>query len=195
MRGEGGAHHREVPRHRPPRRPGSRRVGFEYNGVHFSQDTFHVFAGAVRGRHARERRATFAALRDHGHRRPRAPGAYKPRTSPYDFQGHGAACLPWVFELAGKYGIRVIAMEVTHESHIDEIQQALAASGNATGVMLQIGTRNAQNFELLKAVGAADGAAGALQARHGHHARGVAQRLRVRRLGRQPPASSSACAA
>src|ERR1051325_6077936 len=44
-------------------------------------------------------------------------------------------------------------MEVTHESHIQEITEALAASGNATGVMLQIGTRNAQNFELLKAVG------------------------------------------
>ena len=44
-------------------------------------------------------------------------------------------------------------MEVTHEAHIDEIRRALAATGNATGVMLQIGTRNAQNFELLKAVG------------------------------------------
>src|SRR5204863_6028641 len=43
--------------------------------------------------------------------------------------------------------------EVTHEAQIDEIQRALAASGNATGVMLQIGTRNSQNFELLKAVG------------------------------------------
>jgi 3-deoxy-7-phosphoheptulonate synthase len=44
-------------------------------------------------------------------------------------------------------------MEVTRESHIEEIQKALAESGGATGVMLQIGTRNAQNFELLKAVG------------------------------------------
>jgi 3-deoxy-7-phosphoheptulonate synthase len=80
-------------------------------------------------------------------------GAYKPRTSPYAFQGHGAECLPWVFELAGKYGIKVIAMEVTHESQIDDIDAALAATGNPTGVLLQIGTRNTQNFELLKAVG------------------------------------------
>ena len=36
---------------------------------------------------------------------------------------------------------------------IDEIRDALAAAGQCTGVMLQIGTRNAQNFELLKAVG------------------------------------------
>jgi 3-deoxy-7-phosphoheptulonate synthase len=95
----------------------------------------------------------FAALAEHGIVTTRA-GAYKPRTSPYDFQGRGAACLPYLFELAGKHGIRIIAVEVTHESQVDEIQQALVASGGATGVMLQIGTRNAQNFELLKAVGA-----------------------------------------
>ena len=80
-------------------------------------------------------------------------GAYKPRTSPYSFQGHGADCLPWVFDLAGKYGIKVIAMEVTHERNIDEINEALEATGYPTGVMLQIGTRNTQNFELLKHVG------------------------------------------
>jgi 3-deoxy-7-phosphoheptulonate synthase len=61
--------------------------------------------------------------------------------------------LPYVFELAGKYGIKVIAMEVTHESHLDEIREALEKTGKPTGVMLQIGTRNTQNFELLKSVG------------------------------------------
>jgi 3-deoxy-7-phosphoheptulonate synthase len=128
-------------------------VGFDYNGVQFSQQTFHIFPGlcAVDTReHVEE---MFKALQQQGIQTTRA-GAYKPRTSPYDFQGHGGACLPYVFELAGKYGIRVIAMEITHESQIDEIQKALNTSGNATGVMLQIGTRNAQNFELLKAVGA-----------------------------------------
>jgi 3-deoxy-7-phosphoheptulonate synthase len=44
-------------------------------------------------------------------------------------------------------------MEVTHEDQIDEIQSALTSSGEPTGVMLQIGTRNIQNFELLKNVG------------------------------------------
>jgi len=126
--------------------------GFEYNGVRISQETFHVFAGvcAVDGRQHLD--TTFALLERHGLTTARA-GAYKPRTSPYDFQGLGADCLPYVFELAGKRGIRIVAMEVTRESHLDEIRAALAASGNATGVMLQIGTRNAQNFELLKAVG------------------------------------------
>ena len=92
------------------------------------------------------------ALKEHGQVCTRM-GAYKPRTSPYAFQGFGAKCLPYVFELAGKYGIKVIAMEVTHESHVDEIRAALKATGNPTGVMLQIGTRNTQNFELLKLVG------------------------------------------
>lgn len=128
-------------------------VGFEYNGVRISQETCHVFAGLCAVDTREHVQATFAALQQHGIVTTRA-GAYKPRTSPYDFQGHGASCLPWVFELAGRYGIRIIAMEITHESHLDEIRGALAAAGNPTGVMVQIGTRNAQNFELLKVVGA-----------------------------------------
>jgi 3-deoxy-7-phosphoheptulonate synthase len=37
----------------------------------------------------------------------------------------GAACLPWLFESAGKHGIKIITMEVTHEGHVDEIRRAL----------------------------------------------------------------------
>ena len=127
-------------------------VGFEYNGVRISQDSFHPFPGLCAVDTPENLDAVFGLLARLGVATARA-GAYKPRTSPYDFQGHGARCLPWVFERAGKHGIRIVAMEVTRESHIEEIQKALAASGYATGVMLQIGTRNAQNFELLKAVG------------------------------------------
>jgi 3-deoxy-7-phosphoheptulonate synthase len=140
--------YRVIGRHRDDERP----THFEYNGVRFGQDTLQVFAGlcAVDNRgHVEE---MVRALRDAGQVCTRM-GAYKPRTSPYSFQGHGRECLPYVFELAGKYGIRVIAMEVTHESHIDEIQSALELTGRPTGVMLQIGTRNTQNFELLKIVG------------------------------------------
>jgi len=127
-------------------------VGFEYNGVSISQDSLHVFPGLCAVDEPENVETMFKALKQHGIETSRA-GAYKPRTSPYDFQGHGAACLPYLFELAGKYDIKIIAMEVTHEAHLEQIQQALAASGQATGVMIQIGTRNAQNFELLKAVG------------------------------------------
>lgn len=130
----------------------SRAAHFDYQGLRFGQDTLHVFAGlcAVDTRESVER--MMKALRDNGQVCTRM-GAYKPRTSPYSFQGHGKNCLPYVFELAGKYGIKVIAMEITHESHIDEINNALHETGEPTGVMLQIGTRNTQNFELLKIVG------------------------------------------
>ncbi len=133
--------------------PGLESVGFEYNGVRMSQESLALFPGlcAVDTRENVDK--TFAALEAAGIRTARA-GAYKPRTSPYDFQGLGRACLPWVFELAGRHGIRIVTMEVTHEAHIEEIRRALEESGHATGVMFQIGTRNAQNFELLRAVGA-----------------------------------------
>ncbi|HYW03119.1 MAG TPA: 3-deoxy-7-phosphoheptulonate synthase [Gammaproteobacteria bacterium] len=130
----------------------TRSTEFDYNGVRFGQDNLHVFAGLCAVDTREHVELTFRALRDNAQVCARM-GAYKPRTSPYSFQGHGRECLPWVFELAGKYDMRVIAMEVTHESHVGEIVEALEAAGNPVGVMLQIGTRNTQNFELLKAVG------------------------------------------
>jgi 3-deoxy-7-phosphoheptulonate synthase len=129
-----------------------RSAHFDYQGLRFGQDTLHVFAGLCAVDTRENVETMMRALRDHGQVCTRM-GAYKPRTSPYSFQGHGKQCLPFVFELAGKYGIKVIAMEVTHESHIDEINQALRETGEPTGVLLQIGTRNTQNFELLKIVG------------------------------------------
>ena len=140
--------YRVIGRHKNDDRPSE----FHYNGVTFSQDNLNVFAGLCAVDTPEHVERMMKALQEHGQVCTRM-GAYKPRTNPYAFQGHGKACLPWVFELAGKYGIRVIAMEVTHESHVDEIREALEATGNPTGVMLQIGTRNTQNFELLKAVG------------------------------------------
>ena len=130
----------------------TRDSGFTYNGVRFDQDSLHVFAGLCAVDNPENVETMLRALNENEQICTRM-GAYKPRTNPYSFQGHGANCLPWVFELAGKYGIRVIAMEVTHGSHVREIQQALEQTGHPTGVMLQIGTRNTQNFELLKEVG------------------------------------------
>ena len=128
---------------------------FEYNGVTFNQKSLHVFAGLCAVDTPEHVELMMKALQENGQVCTRM-GAYKPRTSPYSFQGHGKDCLPYVFELAGKYGIRIIAMEVTHESHIEEIDKALEDTGHPTGVMLQIGTRNTQNFELLKCVGRQD---------------------------------------
>ncbi len=127
-------------------------LGFEFNGLRFSQDSFHIFAGLCAVDSIENTERMFAALKRVGVQTTRA-GAYKPRTSPYDFQGRGKDCLPYVFELAGRYDIKVISMEITHESQLDEIEGALRNAGHPTGVMLQVGTRNAQNFELLKIIG------------------------------------------
>ncbi len=135
-------------RHKDDSRPN----GFDYNGVEFGQDNLNVFAGLCAVDSPESVETMMEALKENGQVCTRM-GAYKPRTSAYSFQGHGKSCLPYVFELAGKYGIKVIAMEVTHESHVAEINDALDQTGRPTGVMLQIGTRNTQNFELLKSVG------------------------------------------
>lgn len=140
--------YRILGRHKDDHRPNH----FTYNGVEFSQDNLNVFAGLCAVDSPESVEAMMKALQENGQICTRM-GAYKPRTSPYSFQGYGKECLPYVFELAGKYGIKVIAMEITHESYIDEIREALKQTGNPTGVMLQIGTRNTQNFELLKSVG------------------------------------------
>lgn len=134
------------------RHHGDETPGFEYNGVRFDERTVHLFAGLCAVDNRENVGTMMAALEKAGIHTTRM-GAYKPRTSPYDFQGLGKNCLPWVFELAGKHKIRVIAMEVTDAKHVDEIRAALETAGKPTGVMLQIGTRNTQNFELLKYVG------------------------------------------
>jgi len=130
----------------------NRSTSFEYNGIHFGQDNLNIFAGLCAVDTPEHVEIMMKALQENGQLCTRM-GAYKPRTNPYSFQGHGKLCLPYVFELAGKYGIKVIAMEITHEAHIVEIKEALEQTGNPTGIMLQIGTRNIQNFELLKNVG------------------------------------------
>ncbi len=127
-------------------------IGFVYNDVEFSQQNFNCFIGPCAVDTPDNIETIFRNMKRTGLKTARM-GVYKPRTSPYDFQGHGKACLPWLFELAGKYEIKVIAMEVLKEIHIEEIYDALEEAGRPTGVMLQIGTRNAQNFELLKAAG------------------------------------------
>ncbi len=140
--------YRILGRHKDDKRASS----FAYNGVTFSQDNLHIFAGLCAVDNKEHVEKMMQALQSQGQVCARM-GAYKPRSNPYSFQGHGKNCLPYVFELAGKYDIKVIAMEITHDSHIQEINQALQQTGHPTGVMLQIGTRNTQNFELLKAAG------------------------------------------
>ena len=140
--------YRIIGRHKDSKRA----VGFEYNGIHFSQDSLNIFPGLCAVDTREHTELMMKALQENEQYCTRM-GAYKPRTNPYSFQGHGKKCLPYIFEMAGKYGIKVIAMEVTHEKHIEEINNCLEQTGRPTGVILQIGTRNTQNFELLKNIG------------------------------------------
>ncbi len=140
--------YRVIGRHKDDQRTGE----FIYKGIRFSQNNLLLFAGLCAVDTPEHVEMMYKCLQENGQQCARM-GAYKPRTNPYSFQGHGKDCLPYVFELAGKYGIKVIAMEITHDNHIHEIHEALEKAGQPTGVILQIGTRNTQNFELLKSAG------------------------------------------
>ncbi|MFM7425545.1 MAG: 3-deoxy-7-phosphoheptulonate synthase [Elainella sp.] len=74
-------------------------------------------------------------------------GVYKPRTSPYDFQGHGLEGLKILALVRQRSGLPVIT-EVMAISQIPEI--------SAYADVLQVGSRNMQNFDLLKALGEID---------------------------------------
>nr|1ZCO_A Chain A, 2-dehydro-3-deoxyphosphoheptonate aldolase [Pyrococcus furiosus]1ZCO_B Chain B, 2-dehydro-3-deoxyphosphoheptonate aldolase [Pyrococcus furiosus] len=71
-------------------------------------------------------------------------GAFKPRTSPYSFQGYGEKALRWMREAADEYGL-VTVTEVMDTRHVELVAKY--------SDILQIGARNSQNFELLKEVG------------------------------------------
>lgn len=73
-------------------------------------------------------------------------GAYKPRTSPYSFQGLEEQGLKFLAEARERTGLRVVT-EVTTVEAVDRVA--------AYADMLQVGARNMQNFGLLKAVGKA----------------------------------------
>lgn len=71
-------------------------------------------------------------------------GAFKPRTSPYDFQGLAEQGLKMLKEAGEKNGLKVVT-EIVDVNAVPMI--------SAYADVLQIGARNMQNFELLKAVG------------------------------------------
>ncbi len=73
-------------------------------------------------------------------------GAYKPRTSPYSFQGLGEEGLK-MLKKASEFANMPVVTEVINPEHVDLVCEYVD--------ILQIGTRNSQNFELLKRVGQA----------------------------------------
>lgn len=74
-------------------------------------------------------------------------GAFKPRTSPYSFQGLGEYGLRLLREAADAYGLLTVT-EVMDTSQVDLVAQYTD--------ILQIGARNMQNYSLLRAVGQCD---------------------------------------
>ncbi len=71
-------------------------------------------------------------------------GAYKPRTSPYAFQGMGTQGLVCMAKAKEEYGLPIVS-ELMSENKLDEFEQYVD--------MIQVGARNMQNFDLLKALG------------------------------------------
>jgi 3-deoxy-7-phosphoheptulonate synthase len=104
-----------------------------------------VFAGpcAVEGRE--QMLASAAVVKQHGAVGLRG-GAFKPRTSPYSFQGMRWDGLGLLEEARSHTGLPVLT-EVVDPRHVERV--AAVADG------LQIGARNMQNFELLREVGGA----------------------------------------
>jgi 3-deoxy-7-phosphoheptulonate synthase len=72
-------------------------------------------------------------------------GAFKPRTSPYAFQGHGEAALGWLRDAATAHALGVVT---------EVMSPADARLVASYADVLQIGSRNMQNFALLRAVAA-----------------------------------------
>ncbi len=71
-------------------------------------------------------------------------GAYKPRTSPYAFQGLGEEGLKIMAEIRDRFGLRIVTEAIDNES-----LELVAEYGD----VIQIGARNMQNFSLLKKAG------------------------------------------
>jgi 3-deoxy-7-phosphoheptulonate synthase len=71
-------------------------------------------------------------------------GAFKPRTSPYAFQGLGEEGLRILAEVREVYGLKIVT-EALDESGVDMVEKY--------GDMIQIGARNMQNFSLLRRAG------------------------------------------
>jgi 3-deoxy-7-phosphoheptulonate synthase len=119
------------------------RTQFEVNGVPVGTDIFNVIAGPCSVESEEQIFATAAFLHKLGVKFIRG-GAYKPRTSPYSFMGMGKKGLQLMHEAAKQYDLRVVT-EIMDLSLLDEVYQYAD--------VLQVGSRNMQNFYMLNELG------------------------------------------
>ncbi|MEP6695515.1 MAG: 3-deoxy-7-phosphoheptulonate synthase [Pseudonocardiales bacterium] len=113
-------------------------------GVPIGPDTFTLIAGPCAVESLEQTHEAAQLARGAGARLLRG-GAFKPRTSPYAFQGLGVEGLKILAEVSAATGLPAVT-EVVDASDVSTVAEYAD--------MLQIGTRNMQNFALLQAVGA-----------------------------------------
>jgi 3-deoxy-7-phosphoheptulonate synthase len=113
------------------------------SGVLIGDGSFAVIAGPCAVESREQMMSTAVAVRDAGAAMIRG-GAFKPRSSPYSFRGLGADGLEHLAAARAATGLPVVT-EVLTPSDVDVVA--------AEADVLQVGTRNAQNFALLEAVG------------------------------------------
>lgn len=111
-------------------------------GVKFGGDNFQIIAGPCSVESTRQIIEVAQAVKAAGATLLRG-GAFKPRTSPYSFQGLGGTGLEMLFEARKATGLPIVT-EIMSVRHIDLFWDV---------DLIQIGARNMQNFELLKEVG------------------------------------------
>ncbi|MBI3685801.1 MAG: 3-deoxy-7-phosphoheptulonate synthase [Actinobacteria bacterium] len=114
-------------------------------GVPIGPDTFTLIAGPCAVETPEQTLAAALMAKKAGATLLRG-GAYKPRTSPYAFQGLGLAGLRILADVRAESGLPVVT-EIVDPADIDVVCEYAD--------MLQVGTRNMQNFPLLQAVGSA----------------------------------------
>ena len=117
----------------------------QVGGVPIGPDTFTLIAGPCAVETAEQTLESARMAQAAGAALLRG-GAYKPRTSPYAFQGLGEKGLQILAEVREETGLPIVTEVV--DAHDVELVAQYAD-------MLQIGTRNMQNFALLQAVGSA----------------------------------------
>jgi 3-deoxy-7-phosphoheptulonate synthase len=122
-----------------------RRTTIRVGGVPIGPDTFTFIAGPCAVETPEQTFEAARMARNAGATLLRG-GAFKPRTSPYAFQGLGVEGLRILAQVRDEVGLPVVT-EVTDAADVDVVAEHAD--------MLQIGTRNMQNFGLLQAVGTA----------------------------------------
>ena len=115
----------------------------EFDGVKVGGGNFVIIAGPCAVESREQMMATAEAVRAEGAHCLRG-GAYKPRSSPYSFQGLGLEGLKILHEVSEKLSIPAVT-EVVEVGDVAEVEQHASA--------FQVGARNMQNFRLLKALG------------------------------------------